>query len=164
MKLYIKQRAFSWRDKTVVKDESGADKYFGQGEIFSWGRKFHIYDASGAEVAFLRQKLLAFMPKYYIQVGGREYVLGKHFTLLNPRFYIEGLPWTLEGDFWAHEYAAFDSGRTVFSLSKKWFTWGDSYELDFVDPQTELLCLCAALTIDCMNADAENNSAAASAT
>jgi uncharacterized protein YxjI len=33
-------------------------------------------------------------------------------------------------------------------LSKKWFTWGDSYELDIVNPQDELLCLCVTLSVD----------------
>ena len=30
MKLYIKQKVFSWGDKFTVKDETGRDKYFVQ--------------------------------------------------------------------------------------------------------------------------------------
>jgi uncharacterized protein YxjI len=46
------------------------------------------------------------------------------------------------------------------SLSKKWFTWGDSYELDIADPRDEVLCLCITLSVDCVLAaqnDASNN-------
>ena len=44
-------------------------------------------------------------------------------------------------------------------LSKKWFSWGDSYELDIADQRNELLCLCVALAVDC--ALAMQNAAAA---
>ena len=37
MKLYIKQKVFSWGDKFTVKDEFGNDKYIVEGEIFTWG-------------------------------------------------------------------------------------------------------------------------------
>ena len=40
MKLYIKEKVFSWGDKFTVKDEYGNDKYFVQGEVFSWVRNF----------------------------------------------------------------------------------------------------------------------------
>ena len=57
----------------------------------------------------------------------------------------------------AHEYSLEDYKGIVMSMSKHWFTWGDSYELDIVDPDNEVLCLCIALAIDCMNADSSNN-------
>ena len=41
MKLYIKQKVFSWGDKFTVKDVNGEDRYFVEGEIFSWGKKLH---------------------------------------------------------------------------------------------------------------------------
>jgi uncharacterized protein YxjI len=44
MKLYIKQKVFSWADRFTVKDENGADRYFVEGEMFSWGKKLHVYD------------------------------------------------------------------------------------------------------------------------
>ena len=38
MKLYIKQKVFSWVDRFTVFDETGADKYHVEGEFFSWAR------------------------------------------------------------------------------------------------------------------------------
>ena len=52
MKLYIKERVFSWGDKFTVKDAYGEDKYIVEGEVFSWGKKLHVYDRSGSEVLF----------------------------------------------------------------------------------------------------------------
>lgn len=49
MKLYIKEKVFSWGYKFTVKDELGNDKYVVEGEVFSWGKKLHVYDMSGYE-------------------------------------------------------------------------------------------------------------------
>ena len=35
MKLYIKEKVFSWGDKFTVKDAYGEDKYIVEGEVFS---------------------------------------------------------------------------------------------------------------------------------
>lgn len=157
MKLYIKQKVFSWRGRFFIRNENNFDKYSAEGEIFTWGRKLHIYNSKGIEVAFIRRKLWTFLPRYYIEIDGRTYTLVKEFTFFRSRYHLEGIPWTMEGDFLAHEYSLRDSKGIVMSMSKHWFTWGDSYELDIRDSNNELLCLCIALAIDCMNADSSNN-------
>ena len=58
MKLYIKEKVFSWGDKFTVKDAYGEDKYIVEGEVFTFGKKLHVYDRSGREVAFIKQVLL----------------------------------------------------------------------------------------------------------
>ena len=47
-------------------------------------------------------------------------------------------------------------------ISKAWLTWGDAYERDISDPQIELLCLCVALAIDCINTDTSDAAASVS--
>jgi len=51
----------------------------------------------------------------------------------------------------------YDGQNEIMRISKKWFTWGDSYELDIFDPQNEILCLCVALAIDCAMAQASRS-------
>jgi uncharacterized protein YxjI len=161
MKLYIKQKVFSWRDKFSVMDEKGAERWFAQGEFFSWGRKLHVYNAMGQEAAFIRQKLASFLSRYIIELDGQSYTLVKHFTFFKPRFSVENTNWAMDGNFWEHEYAikdGNDGNEYVMRMSKQWFTWGDSYELDIPDERNELLALCIALAVDCMNADQRNAS------
>jgi uncharacterized protein YxjI len=158
MKLYIKQKVFSWRDSFAVWDEQECERWFAKGEVFSWGRKLHVYDSGGTEQAFIRQKMLSFLPRYFIEIGGDVYTLVKEFTLLTPRFRLENTDWSMGGDFWAHEYEIFDSSECIMRMSKHWFTWGDSYELDIPREENELLALCTALAVDCMNADANQTS------
>jgi uncharacterized protein YxjI len=157
----MKQKVFSWRDRFAVWDEGERERWYAQGEIFTWGRKLHVYDANGTERAFIRQKLWSFLPRYFIEIGGRTYTVVKEFTFFKPRFRIENTSWSVSGDFWAHEYEIANGNECIMRMSKHWFTWGDSYEFDIPRAENELLALCVALTIDCINADA--NDAAASA-
>lgn len=156
MKLYIKQQVFSWKDRFTVGDEAGNIVFEAQGELFSWGRKLHVYNNSMQEVAFIRQKLMSFMPCYYIDIQGQEVCrIVKAFTFFSNNYRIEGIPWSVEGDFLAHEYRLHDGYTTLMQMSKKWFTWGDSYELDIPNPNDALHCLCIALAIDCAMADSQ---------
>lgn len=158
MKLYIKEKVFSWGDKFTVRDVHGNDKYIVEGEVFTWGRKLHVYDMAGNEAAFIKQEVWSFLPRYYVFCGGEQVAeIKKEFSLLFPRYSIEGLGWEIEGSFMAHEYEITRGGRPIVSICKEWMTWGDSYELDIADPADELVALAVVLTIDCVT---ESNSGA----
>lgn len=151
MKLYIKEKVFSWGDKFTVKDEYGNDRYFVEGEVFSWGKKLHVYNNVGCEVAFIKQEVFSFMPRFYVFCDNQQVAeIKKEFSFLFPRYSIEGLGWEIEGRFMAHEYEITQSGRTIVSISKEWMTWGDSYELDILNPEDEIVALAVVLTIDCV--------------
>ena len=153
MKLYIRQKVFSWKDKFTVKDEAGNDRYFVEGEIFSWGHKLHVNYPSGMEAAFIHEKVWSWRPRYFVAVNGQDIAqIVKEFTFFKPRYYIEGLDWEVNGSFWAHDYEITSQGCTIVTIRKEWMTWGDSYVLDIADPQNELLALAVVLTIDCVMA------------
>ncbi len=152
MKLYIKQKVFSWGDKFTVKDELGRDKYIVEGEIFTWGKKLHVYDLAGREVAFIKQEVWSFLPRYYVFCNDRQVAeIKKEFTLFFPRYTIAGLGWDIDGCFMEHEYQITQSGHQIVSISKEWMTWGDSYQLDIQNPADEIVALAVVLTIDCVN-------------
>ena len=160
MKLYIKEKVFSWGDKFTVKDSHGEDKYIVEGEVFTFGKKLHVYDKQGREVAFIKQEVWSFLPRYYVFCGDRQIAeIKKEFTFLFPRYTIEGLGWEIDGSFMAHDYQITKRGRKIVTISKEWMTWGDSYELDIADPADELVALAVVIAIDCVT---EANSAAAS--
>lgn len=158
MKLYIKEKVFSWGDKFTVMDPYGEGKFSVEGEIFSWGKKLHVYDSMGREVAFIKQELWSFLPKYDVYCHGEMAAqIQKEFSFLFPRYTIKGLGWEIEGDFLAHEYEITKHGRTIVNIRKEWMTWGDSYELEIVDPADEILALAVVIAIDCVT---ESNSGA----
>ena len=161
MKLYIREKVFSWSDKFFVKDEGGRDKYIVEGEFFSWGKKLHVYDMAGTEVAFIKQEVWSLLPRYYVFRGERKVAeIKKEFTLFFPRYSIEGLGWDIQGSFWAHDYEITQNGRPIVTIRKECMTWGDSYELDIVNPADEIVALAVVLTIDCVmesNASTSSN-------
>ena len=124
MKLYIKQKVFSWADRFCVRDETGADRYYVEGEIFTWGKKLHVYDMQDAEIV-------------------------KRFTFMRPSYYVEGPNWEVEGRFLYHEYEITKGGASLATIHKEWMAWGDSYEIDIADTEDERLALAVVLAIDC---------------
>ena len=149
MKLYIKQKVFSWGDQFTVKDEAGWDRYYVKGEVFSWGKKLHVYDLSGNEVAFIKQEVWSWMPKFYVFCGGRQVAeIRKEFTFFLPKYSIDGLGWEISGSFMAHDYEVTKNGCPIVSIRKEWMTWSDSYELNIANPQDEIVALAVVLTID----------------
>ena len=150
MKLLIQQRVFSWKDRFTVRDESGNDRYYVEGELFSWGKKLHVYDTRDCEVVYIEQEVLRFRPRYKVFVQGE--LIGevvKEFSFLYPHYTVEGAGWRVEGDFFAHEYTVSRNNRPVVHIHKEWFTWGDCYALNVLNPQDELQALALVLAIDC---------------
>ena len=158
MKLYIKEKVFTWGDQFTVMDEYGQPKYFVEGEVFSWGKKLHVYDRYEREVAFIKQELFTFMPEYAVYTEGRELArVKKAFSFFRPRYSIAGLGWEIEGSFWEHEYRITRNGLPIVTIEKEWMTWGDSYLLTIADPANEILALAVVLTIDCVVEQQNNN-------
>lgn len=153
MKLYIRQRVFSWVDCFTVKDEAGQDRYSVEGEFFSFGKKLHVSNMDGTEAAFIQQKVFSFLPRFFVFVGERQIAeIVKEFSFLRPIYSIDGLGWEIEGSFWAHDYAITANGREIVTIHKEWMTWGDCYELDIANEEDEIPALAVVLAIDCVMA------------
>ena len=158
MKLYMKEKVFSWNEQFTVRDENGFDKYYVQGEFFSLGKKLHLLNVHQEVVAFIQQKLFTFMPRYTVSIQGREVAeIRKEFAFFFERYVIDGLGWEIEGSVWDHQYSIYKNGRPIVRIDKEWFTWGDSYVLDIADPADEIVALAVVLTIDCVREAASNN-------
>ena len=159
MKLYIKQKVFSFNDKFTVKDEYENDIYFVESEFFTLGKKLHITNTRGEELLSIEQKFFTFTPQYNLVLRGEVMAtIVKRFSFFVPSYEIDGMPITVEGDFFDHTYDIFRDNRPIASIYKEWFTWGDSYVVDIsnmtdTDP---LIILAIAITIDCVMA-AQNN-------
>lgn len=158
MTLYMKQQIFSWSDRFTIKDDLGNDKYFVEGELFSWGHKLHVFDVGNREIAFIKQELFVFLPQFEVYVNGTHVVtVKKELTFFTPKYTLEGTDWTVDGDFWHHDYEIKSPAGYLASISKAYFTWGDSYQIDISSGVDEVLVLATVLAIDCVIADSSNN-------
>jgi len=145
----MNQKVFSWRERFFIKDEEGNDCYSVEGEILSIGRKLHVKDANGKQVALMHQKVIALRPRFFVEVDGHEVCeIVKEMKLFKQSYRIEGLPWHMDGNFAGHEYSLISSDGPIMNLSKKWLSWGDSYELDIIDTKSAVLCLCITLAVE----------------
>ncbi len=149
MRLYMKQKVFSFKDRFTIKDESGEDRYFVVGKLISLGKQLSIQDAEQNELAFVRQKVLSFLPKFQVEVNGDIVAeIVKKFTFLKPKYEVVGLDWTIEGDFFSHNYSIIENDKIIVSIHKKWMSWGDSFEIDIHTQGNEVLTLAVVLAID----------------
>lgn len=158
MKLYLKQHVFTWGDRFTIYDEAGNDRYYVEGEVFSFGKKLHVYDLNNREVAFISQKFTWLNPRYILYRNGMEVAeVVKEFTFFRPKYTVEGLGWEVDGDFFDHEYSLTQFGRTIASVSKEWFTFGDAYEISIANGVDEITALGVVLVIDaCIEAQRNN--------
>ncbi|MBE6540892.1 MAG: hypothetical protein E7672_00370 [Ruminococcaceae bacterium] len=154
MNLYIKQQIFTWGDKFSIYDANGQEKYFVEGEVFTFGKKLHLYDLNGNELAYIEQQLFTFLPKYVIYINGEDIAeVVKEFTFFHPEYTVNGLGWSVHGDFFDHDYDVTHGDEIIASVSKEWFTWGDAYEIEFGDGVDEIAALAVVLVIDaCIDA------------
>ena len=158
MKLYLKQKIFSWNDKFTVYDADGNDKYYVEGEFFSFGKKLHVYDLDGKELAFIHQELFRFLPTYRINIDGYDVAeVKKHFTFFKHEYSVEGLGWSVHGDFWDHEYEITAGNIPIASVYREWFTWGDAYAIDINVGVREIDVLSVALIIDAVISESRND-------
>jgi uncharacterized protein YxjI len=153
MRYVLKQKFWSWGDDFAIKDVDNREVYFVDGKVFSWGDKLSIQDLQGNEVAFIRQKLLSWGPTYEITRGDQLLAVVKKslFTLFRCKFSVDVPgPDDLEaqGDFFDQEYTFERRGAAVAQVSKRWFSWTDTYGVDINHGEDDVLILASAVVID----------------
>lgn len=158
MKLMIKQRVFSFREKFDIYDEFENVKYFAKGELFSFGHKLHVYDLHEREIGSVNEKLLTFPKKFEIVLNGtvRGHIT-KQFTFFKEKYDVDFNSWHVDGDFLDWEYDVFSGSRPIIHISKQWLAWGDTYIIDIENPEDEIMGLMLVLAIDAANCDHNNN-------
>lgn len=154
MSLYVKQASIKSKARSEVIDDNRCVRWYIQREGLPVSFNLGVYDTAGNKVAAITQKL-AFNSRFDITINGARFAtLNKVTTMLKPKYELEGVTWTLEGDFYMRNFKAYSQyGGLVMSQQTQWYTSGDTYIIDFSKPSEELYCLCVALAIDCADAN-----------
>ena len=153
MRYVMKQKLFSLGDDFTIKNEAGEDVYFVDGRALSIGDKLSFQDMQGNELAFIEQKIFNLAKTYEIHRGGEVAAVVKKqlFSLIHHRFTVDVPgPDDLEanGSFTDHEYTFTRGGRAAATVSKRWFSWTDTYGVDVADGEDDILILASAVVVD----------------
>lgn len=160
MRYVLKQRLFYLGGAFNIGNEQGEGVFSVEGAAFSFGHQLTFRDAAGGELAFIRQKLLSWGPTYEIYRGGQLFAVVRKelFSFFRHVFTID-VPGpddlVAEGDFWDLEYTFGRGDRAVAVVSRRWFSWADTYGVEIADGEDDVLILASAVVIDMVRADSK---------
>lgn len=161
--LYIKQKVLSLSGKFTVKDQQEKDIYYVEGSFMKVPKTFSIMNTARDEVALITKKVFSFLPKFFVDVNGREVItIKKEFSFLKARYTIDAEGIEVHGNWWDMDFQVFHHGKLAGEVSKEWFTWGDSYKVQIIDEELETIIIALVVAIDCVKADQSASSSAAS--
>jgi uncharacterized protein YxjI len=162
MRFVMKERLISWGNDFYIKDENNRDVFFVDGKAFSFGDQLSFQDLNGNELAYIKQKLFSLGATYEIYRSGELFAVVKKelFSFFRHVFTVDVPgPDDLEakGDFWDYEYTFNRDDKVVAQVSKKWFSWSDTYGIDIADDEDAVLILASAVVIDQVCHDKERD-------
>ena len=104
MKLYFKQRFFSWFDSYDIYLEDGSTFYTVEGQL-SWGHCLHILDDAGRHIATVKEQVLTLLPRFDFYIGDeRVGTLKREFTFLSPAYDLDCCGWRVTGNWLEWDY------------------------------------------------------------
>jgi uncharacterized protein YxjI len=161
--LYIKQKVFSLSGKFTVKNQQEEDVYYVEGSFMQIPKTFSIMNTTREEVALITKKAFSFLPKFFVEVNGREVLtIKKEFSFLKARYTIDAAGIEVHGNWLDMDFQVLQHGEVVGKVSKEWFTWGDSYKVQILNEEMETIIIALVVAIDCVKADQAAASSAAS--
>jgi uncharacterized protein YxjI len=153
MRYVMRQKILSLADSFTIKDEQERDVYLVKGKLFSFGDKLSFQDPAGNELVYIDQRLLNWGPTYELWKGADLLAVVKRqlFSFIHHRFTVD-VPGPndleAEGDFLDHEYTFTRGGSVVATVSKRWFSWTDTYGIEIADGEDPVLVLASAVVVD----------------
>jgi len=153
MRYVMRQKLLSLADNFTIKNEQEQDVFLVKGKLFSFGDKLSFQDLAGNELVFIEQRLLNWSPTYELWKGKELLAVVKRelFSFIHHRFTVD-VPGPndleAEGDFLDHEYMITRGGSVVATVSKRWFSWADTYGIEIADGGDDVLLLATAVVVD----------------
>lgn len=163
MRYLIREKLLCLGDDFLIKDAEGHDLYLVDGRAFTLLREKLVFkDMAGQELAYIREKLVSLRKAYEIHRDGRHVATVRKdlFNLFRCHFTVD-VPgpddYEAQGSFLDHDYKFMRHGRVVAEVSKKWLTVRDTYTVDIVDGEDDILILASAVVIDQICHDTDGN-------
>lgn len=151
--LYTSRYLFSFHKDIDVTDDNDNLVYHSSSKLFSFTNETTITDAQDRVVASIEKKLFSLHSIHYIDVvGGKSFELSKDlFRLLDMKFTIDELGWTLQGDFSNLNFVLYNNQERVIAVvGQKLFSMRDKYCIDLYDVNEEATVVAIVITLENM--------------
>lgn len=163
--LYIKQKVWSIKDRFTVYDELQNVLYTAESKVFSVSKQFWLKDNNDNLLRYIHSKVWSILPRFYVEAeegGDILATINQEWSFFHKKFTIAEYDWHVLGDFFDHEYSIrkgdAKTGPIVATVSKRWFSWGDTYQISIVDDSDIPDVLCTILVIDYVIALSQSSS------
>ncbi|MBN2300716.1 MAG: LURP-one-related family protein [Acholeplasmataceae bacterium] len=148
----MKQKVFSIKDRYKIFDEEQNVIFHCEGKLFSLSRKMKFIENSTDTILFhFRKKILSLFATYFLYDNEEKQIaVVKRKFSFTPKVEIEsdfGV-FTIEGNFYGHNFSILENGDEVANITKKWISWGDSYEMAIHDDSKTAFLLALIILID----------------
>ncbi len=159
---YLKQKVFSLTDRYKVFDENQNIIFYVKSKIFSIFNKMKFIDQSSDAVIYhFKRKLFRIMPIYEMIDPDMSVIatVKRKFSFFRPKVVVEkeGMSFNIEGNYIAHSFQVLDGSDEVAKVTKKWLSWGDSYQISIADDRDEAFYLALVIIIDRMFHEKKSN-------
>lgn len=133
-KFVIKQKLMSLAGKFDVTDEAGDTAFIVEGSFLEIPKSFTISDSFERPVAKLTKKVWSFLPTFYLELeDGSSYTIRKELTFFKPRYRVDGLDMTVQGDLWDLNFGLAVAGQDVAYIHQSLFHLTSTYQIAVLD-------------------------------
>ncbi|MFC4653298.1 LURP-one-related/scramblase family protein [Lactococcus nasutitermitis] len=147
--LIIQSKIFSLGGEMWITDENENPRYTVKGSFLKFPKEFVIYDENGQARARVIHKMVSLLPKFLLEIDGNEVAtISKRFSFLKPKYDIDAVGVSVEGNIWDMNFEIVKNGATIGRIDKSWVSFRDKYALEILDEADELIVLGLVLAID----------------
>jgi uncharacterized protein YxjI len=149
----IRQHLISIGDDFYVETTDGRRAFFVDGKVLRLRKTFVLQDMQGREMATIEKRLLAMRDTMDIYREGRVLATVRKawLNVLRDRYIVnrKGAPdWEVKGDLFDHEYAIYQGDQRIAQISKRWFSFTDTYGIDVLPGLDDALIIAVCIVID----------------
>ena len=154
----MRQKLFALGEDFTIVDAAGNPAFEVDGKVMTLRETFELKDGEGNVVATIRGKLLSIRTKMDVLRGGdvAATITKALFAPLRDKFKVEvagGDDLRIDGSILDHEYTLRRGDDVVGQVSKRWFTFTDTYGIDIAEGEDDALILAIAVALDEMAHD-----------
>ncbi len=153
MRYQVREKIFRLGEDNDILNEAGQPALQVDGKVLSLHGLMLVNDLAGTEVGRVSRKLVALRATYEISLAsGVTAEVHQRFTgPFHPKWNLSvsgGAELEIGGNFAGHDFTITENGQTIATVSKAWISLANSYGVDIVAGQNDLLLLCSVLALE----------------